>query len=122
LLAWVRRGYQPTNLALKGKAHDGRIVGFTGTYGGGYTGTCGVTITPQDADDLGYGAAATCTFVGGVPSIQIANPGVHYRIATPAAVAITGTCTGGCVAASLAPVVSPHDPGPVQMVEFGRVE
>jgi hypothetical protein len=122
LVNWVRRGYQPTNVALKGKAYDGRIVGFTGSYGSGYSGTCGVTITPQDTDDLGYGAAATCTFASGVPSIQITNPGMHYRIATPAAVAITGTCTGGCVAASLAPVISPHDPGPVPMVAIGRVE
>jgi len=122
LLTYVRRGYQPTNVALKGKAYDGRIVGFAGSYGSGYSGTCGVTITPQDADDLGYGAAATCTFVGGVPSVQIANPGMHYRIATPATVAITGTCSGGCIAASLTPVISPHDPGPVPMVAFGRVE
>ena len=115
LVSWVRRGYQPTNLALKGKAYDGRIVGFTGTYGSGYTGTCSVTITPQDTDDLGYGAAATCSFVSGVPVIQVTNPGMHYRIATPAAVAIGGTCTGGCVAASLTPVISPHDIGPVEM-------
>jgi hypothetical protein len=115
LVSWVRRGYQPTNLALKGKAYDGRIVGFTGTYGSGYTGTCSVTITPQDTDDLGYGAAATCSFVSGAPVIQVTNPGMHYRIATPAAVAIGGTCTGGCVAASLTPVISPHDIGPVEM-------
>jgi hypothetical protein len=116
LVNWVRRGYQPTNLALKGKAYDGRIVGFTGTYGSGYTGTCSVTISPQDTDDLGTGAAATCLFVGGVPAIQVTNPGMHYRIATPATVTIGGTCTGGCVAASLKPVISPHDIGPVQMV------
>jgi hypothetical protein len=115
LVSWVRRGYQPTNLALKGKAYDGRIVGFTGTYGSGYTGSCTVTISPQDTDDLGYGAAATCSFVSGVPVIQVTNPGMHYRIATPAAVAIGGTCTGGCVAASLTPVISPHDIGPVEM-------
>jgi hypothetical protein len=124
LVNWVRTGYQPTNTALKGKAYDGRIVGFTGTYGSGYTGGCGVTITPQDADDLGYGAAATCSFVGGVPRIQITNPGMHYRIATPATVAITGTCTGtgSCVAASLTPVISPHDPGPVQMYALPHAE
>ena len=115
LVSWVRRGYQPTNLALKGKAYDGRIVGFTGTYGSGYTGTCSVTITPRDTDDLGYGAAAMCSFVSGVPAIQVTNPGMHYRIATPATVAIGGTCTGGCVAASLTPAISPHDIGPVQM-------
>ena len=115
LSTYVHRGFQPTNLALKGKAHDGRIVGFTGTYGNGYTGGCTVTFTPQDAADLGTGAAATCSFVSGVPVIQIANPGANYRIATPATVAIGGTCTGGCVAASLTPVISPHDIGPVQM-------
>jgi hypothetical protein len=112
---WTARGFQPTNLALKGKAHDGRIVGFSGTYGSGYTGSCSVTITPQDAADLGTGAAVTCSFVGGVPSIQITNPGANYRIATPATMAIGGTCTGGCVAASLTPVISSHDMGPVQM-------
>ena len=115
LLTYVRRGYQPTNLALKGKAHDGRIVGFTGAYGSGYTGSCTVTFTPQDAADLGSGAAATCSFVGGVPVIQITNSGANYRIATPAIVTIGGTCTGVCVAASLTPVISPHDIGPVQM-------
>jgi hypothetical protein len=113
---WTARGFQPTNLALKGKAHDGRIVGFTGTYGSGYTGNCTVTFTPQDAADLGTGAAATCSFVSGVPKIQIANPGANYRIATPATVTIGGTCGGGCTAASLTPVISPHDIGPVQMV------
>lgn len=112
---WIARGFQPTNLALKGKAHDGRIVGFTGTYGSGYTGNCTVTFTPQDAADLGTGAAATCTFASGVPVIQITNPGANYRIATPAAVTIGGTCGGGCTAASLTPVISPHDIGPVQM-------
>jgi hypothetical protein len=115
LVGWVRRGYQPTNLALKGKAYDGRIVGFTGTYGSGYTGACSVTIAPQDTDDLGTGAAASCAFLGGVPAILVTNPGMHYRIATPAAVSIGGTCTGGCVAASLTPVISPHDIGPVEM-------
>ena len=115
LVSWVKRGYQPTNLALKGKAYDGRIVRFAGTYGSGYTGTCSVTISPQDTDDLGYGAAATCSFVGGVPTVQVTNPGMHYRIATPATVTIGGTCTGGCVAASLTPVISPHDIGPVEM-------
>src|ERR1039458_4894127 len=111
----VARGFPPTNFALKGKAHDGRIVGFTGTYGSGYSGSCTVTFTPQDAADLGTGAAATCSFVSGVPVIQITNPGANYRIATPATVAIGGTCTGGCVAASLTPVISPHDIGPVEM-------
>jgi hypothetical protein len=115
LVSWVQRGYQPTNLALKGKAYDGRIVRFTGTYGSGYSGSCSVTISPQDTDDLGYGAAATCSFVSGVPAVQVTNPGMHYRIATPATVTIGGTCTGGCVAASLTPVISPHDIGPVQM-------
>src|ERR1039458_10434064 len=80
----VARGFPPTNFALKGKAHDGRIVGFSGTYGSGYSGSCTVTFTPQDAADLGTGAAATCSFVSGVPVIQITNPGANYRIATPA--------------------------------------
>ena len=115
LVNWVKRGYQPTNLALKGKAYDGRIVRFAGTSGSGYTGTCSVTISPQDTDDLGYGAAARCSFVSGVPAVQVTNPGMHYRIATRATVTIGGTCTGGCVAASLTPVISPHDIGPVQM-------
>jgi hypothetical protein len=113
--SWTRTGFQPTNLALKGKAHDGSIVGFTGSNGSGYTGSCTVTFTPQDAADLGTGAAATCSFVSGVPVIRITNPGANYRIATPATVTIGGTCTGGCVAAILASIISPHDIGPVQM-------
>ena len=116
LLNWVKRGYQPTNLALKGKAYDGRIVGFAGTYGSGYpTGTCAVTFTNADTDDLGSGAVATCSFTGGVPSVQITNPGTHYRFATPAVIAITSSGGAPSVAASLAPVISPHDIGPVQM-------
>jgi hypothetical protein len=119
--AWVRQGWQPTNVALKGTAHDGKIIGFTGTLGSGYSGTCGVTITPQDAWDLGgtipaQAATATCTFAGGVPQITLTNGGAHYRIATPAAVAIT---CGGCtptVAASLTPIIQPSDIGPVPMV------
>jgi hypothetical protein len=121
LYAWVRRGWQPTNIALKGAAHDGGIIGFSGTYGSGYSGTCGVTITPRDAWDLGGAipamtATATCAFVGGVPRITLASGGAHYRIATPAAVAITcGGCTPS-VAASLTPIIQPSDIGPVPMV------
>src|SRR5271157_3500058 len=43
LYNWVRQGWQPTNIALKGSAHDGKIIGFSGAYGSGYSGTCGVT-------------------------------------------------------------------------------
>jgi hypothetical protein len=113
--AWVARGFQPTNLRLKGAAHDGSIVGFSGTLGSGYTGACTVAVTPTGppaGDDLGHDFAGTCTFFGGVPQISITNPGANYRIASPAAVAIGGTCTGGCVAASLVPVIAPHDLGP----------
>jgi hypothetical protein len=118
---WIRQGWQPTNMALKGSAHDGKIIGFSGTYGSGYSGTCGVTITPQDAWDLGgtipaHAASATCTFSGGVPQIALVSGGAHYRIATPATVAIT---CGGCtptVAASLTPIIQPSDIGPVPMV------
>ena len=121
MYAWIRQGLQPTNMALKGAAHDGKIIGFSGTYGSGYSGTCGVTITPRDAEDLGgsipaYTASATCTFSGGVPVVTLASGGAHYRIATPAAVAIT---CGGCtptVAASLTPIIQPSDIGPVPMV------
>lgn len=121
MYAWIQRGWQPTNIGLKGAAHDGKIIGFSGTYGSGYSGACGVTFTPQDARDLGgiipaYAATATCTFVGGVPSITITNGGAHYRIATPATVAIT---CGGCtptVPASLTPVIQPSDLGPVPVV------
>jgi hypothetical protein len=113
---WTARGFQPTNLALKGKAHDGRIVGFTGTYGSGYpAGTCAVTFTNADAADLGTGAAATCSFTGGVPSVQVTNGGSNYRIATPTVVAITSTGGAPTVPASLTPIISPHDIGPVQM-------
>ncbi len=120
--SWIRRGYQPMSLALKGKAPDGSIVGFSGSLGSGYTGTCGVSLTVNDTwlaptygNNLGHDFSASCTFVGGVPQIQITNPGANYLIAGSYTVAITGTCTGGCVAASLTPVISPHDIGPVQM-------
>ena len=118
--AWVRQGWQPTNLALKGTAHDGKIIGFSGTLGSGYSGTCGVTITPRDAWDLGgtiapHAASAICTFSGGVPQITLVSGGAHYRVATPATVAVTGTCTGGCVAASLVPIIQPSDIGPVSI-------
>jgi hypothetical protein len=117
LVGWVRSGYQPTNLALKGKAYDGRIVGFAGTYGSGYpVGTCTVTFTNADTDDLGYGAVASCSFTGGVPAVQITNPGTHYRIATPTVVSITSSGGAATVPASLTPVISPHDIGPVEMV------
>jgi hypothetical protein len=121
MYAWIQRGWQPTNIALKGAAHDGKIIGFAGTLGSGYSGSCGVTITPQDVQDLGgtipaHAASATCTFVGGVPQITITNGGAHYRIANPATVAIA---CGGCtptVAASLTPIVQPSDIGAVPMV------
>jgi hypothetical protein len=128
MYAWVRQGYQPTNMALKGVAHDGKIVGFnTLTAGSGYSGTCGVTITPQDQWDLGgatpaYTASATCSFAGGgVPVVTLVNGGAHYRIATPAAVAIT---CGGCTpaqAAVLTPIIAPSDIGPVPMYQFASV-
>jgi hypothetical protein len=119
---WVRQGAQPTNMALKGAAHDGKIVGVTGTLGSGYTGTCGVTFTTQDSGDLGSGATATCTFVSGVPKVTISSGGLYYRVATSATV---GIACGGCtptVPAALNAVVAPSDIGPVQMVAFGRVE
>lgn len=119
---WVRAGYQPTNLALKGAAHDGKVVGVTGTPGSGYSGACTATISQwpnnQDTDDLGFGATATCTFVGGVPSVTITNPGMHYRVATPATVTITGAGGGGT---SLNVVVSPGDIGPVPITLFAGV-
>jgi hypothetical protein len=124
---WIRRGWQPTNMALRGSAHDGKIIGFSGTYGSGYSGTCGVTFTPQDAWDLGgsialYTASALCTFDGsGVPQITIVNGGRHYRITTPATVTITcGGCTPS-VAASLTPIIQPSDIGPVDMVVIAGV-
>jgi hypothetical protein len=120
--SWIRRGYQPMSLALKGKAPDGSIVGFSGSPGSGYAGTCGVSLTVNDTwlaptygNNLGHDFSATCTFAGGVPQITITNPGANYLIAGSYTVAITGTCTGGCVAANLTPVISPHDIGPVQM-------
>jgi hypothetical protein len=121
LMAWVSRGWQPTNVALKGAAPDGKIIGLSGTYGSGYTGTCGVTITPRDNWDLGGSVAsmqalATCTFVGGVPQVTLVNGGAHYRIATPAAVAITCEGCTPTVAASLTPIIQPSDIGPVPMV------
>jgi hypothetical protein len=119
---WVRQGVQPTNLALKGAAHDGKVVGASGTFGSGYSGSCGVTFTAQDSGDLGAGATAACSFIGGVPVITITSGGNYYRVATPATVGITcGGCTPA-VSASLTAVVAPSDIGPVQMVAFGRVE
>jgi hypothetical protein len=115
LWSWVRQGAQPTNLALKGAAYDGKVVGASGTFGSGYSGSCGVTLTAQDSGDLGAGATATCSFIGGVPVITIMNGGNYYRVATPALVGIT---CGGCtptVSASLTAVVAPSDVGPVQM-------
>jgi hypothetical protein len=112
---WVARGFQPTELKLKGKAHDGLINGFSGTLGSGYTGSCTITVTatgPPSGDDLGHDFAATCSFPGGIPNIQITNPGANYRIASPATVAIgCGGCTPS-VPAALVPIISPHDIGP----------
>jgi len=118
LETWVKAGYQPTNLALKGKAHDGGVVGVAGTLGSGYSGACSASVTVQDTDDLGTGAALSCSFVGGVPSIQVVNPGMHYRVATPATVTITGTGGSGT---SLNVVVSPSDIGPVPITLFASV-
>ena len=122
LWSWVRQGAQPTNMALKGAAHDGKIVGVSGTFGSGYTGSCGVTFTAQDSGDLGTGATASCALAGGVPAVKITSGGSYYRAATPATATIT---CGGCtptVAASLNAVVAPSDIGPVQMTSFGRVD
>jgi hypothetical protein len=118
LETWVKQGYQPTNLALKGKAHDGGVVGVTGTPGSGYSGACTATVTVQDTDDLGSGAALSCAFAGGVPVIAVTNPGMHYRAATPAVVTIAGTGGGGT---SLNVVVSPSDIGPVPIALFAGV-
>ena len=118
LETWVKAGYQPTNLALKGKAHDGGVVGVAGTLGSGYSGACSASVAVQDTDDLGTGAALSCSFVGGVPSIQVVNPGMHYRVATPATVTITGTGGSGT---SLNVVVSPSDIGPVPITLFAGV-
>jgi hypothetical protein len=118
LETWVRAGYQPTNLVLKGKAHDGAVVGVTGALGSGYSGACSASVAVQDTDDLGTGAALSCSFVGGVPSIRVVNPGMHYRVATPATVTVTGTGGGGT---SLNVVVSPSDPGPVPITLFAGV-
>jgi hypothetical protein len=115
---WIRAGYQPTNLALKGQAHDGAVVGVTGALGSGYSGACGASVAVQDTDDLGSGAALTCSFVGGVPAIAVANPGMHYRVATPAAVTITGTGGSGT---SLHVLVSPSDIGPAPITLFAGV-
>ena len=115
---WVKAGYQPTNLALKGAAHDGGVVGVTGTPGSGYSGSCSAAVTVQDADDLGAGAVLTCSFVGGVPVVAVVNPGMHYRVATPATVTITGTGGSGT---SLNALVSPSDIGPVPITSFAGV-
>jgi hypothetical protein len=124
LNAWVRRGWQPTNMALKGAAHDGKIIGFkTTTPGAGYSGACSATITPQDAWDLGgcttlQTASATCTFAGGVPQLTLASGGAHYRSATPALVQFL--CDGGACSPStpavVTPIIQPSDIGPVPMV------
>jgi hypothetical protein len=116
-------------MALKGVAHDGKIAGFkTITAGSGYSGTCGVTITPQDAQDLGgaipaYAASATCAFASGAPVVTLVSGGAHYRIATPATVAFT--CNGGACsptqAAVLTPIIQPSDIGPVPISLFASV-
>ena len=143
LESWVKAGYQPTNLALKGVAHDGKVVGVSGAPGSGYSGACSATVTVQDADDLGAGAVLTCSFVGGVPVVAVVNPGMHYRMATPAAVTITGSGGGPQFWGSLtdaqwaaltdaqwaalnnsspvSAVVSPSDIGPVQISLFAGV-
>jgi len=93
-------------------------VGVIGTRGSGYSGACTATVTVQDADDLGNGAALSCVFSSGVPVIAVTNPGAHYRIATPAAVTISGTGGSGT---SLNVVVSPSDIGPVPITLFAGV-
>jgi hypothetical protein len=118
LESWVKAGYQPTNLALKGAAHDGKVVGVSGAPGSGYSGACSATVTVQDADDLGAGAVLTCSFVGGVPVVAVVNPGMHYRMATPAAVTITGMGGSG---SSLNVAVSPSDIGPAPITLFAGV-
>jgi hypothetical protein len=118
LEAWVRQGYQPTNLAYKGAAHDGGVVGVSGTPGSGYSGACSASVTVQDANDLGTGAALSCSFVGGIPVVTVVNPGMHYRVATPATVTINGTGGSG---AALNVMVSPSDIGPVPITLFAGV-
>jgi hypothetical protein len=53
-----------------------------------------------------------------VPVVAVANPGMHYRVATPATVTITGTGGSG---ASLNVVVSPSDIDPAPITLFAGV-
>lgn len=116
LMNFVHIGYQPTNQALRGTSPDGYVVAITGTPGTGWSGTCAVAFTVQDALDLGSGAVGTCSFSGGVPAVRITNPGLHYRQATPAQIAISQTGGLNGTAGSQTVIVMPMDIGPVQMV------
>ncbi len=121
LFTYVRTGYQPTNVALRGVAYDGSITGITGSAGTGWSGVCTVAFTVQDADDIGYGGTGTCTFSGGSPVIRLTNPGLHYRVATPATVVISQTGGSNGTAGSQTVVVSPGDIGPVPMRMIAQV-
>src|ERR1039458_7719589 len=50
----------------------------------------------------------------GVPVVAVVNPGMHYRMATPAAVTITGMGGSG---SSLNVAVSPSDIGPAPITD-----
>lgn len=121
LESYIRLGYQPTNLALKGAAHDGYVVGAQGTAGTGWSGTCHVAFTPQDSDDVGFGATGACTFSGGSPVVTVINRGQHYRIATSASVVISQTGGVNGTAGSQTVVVEPSDIGPVPINLFASV-
>jgi hypothetical protein len=121
--SWIRQGYQPTNMALKGAAHDGYIIGVNGNLGTGYTpGTCTATITNVDAMDLVTSTPGTlgCTInAGTVPVITVTNPGAHYLISNPATVLIRDSSNN--TSTGLTVKLTPMDIGPVPIYNFASV-
>ena len=121
--AWVRQGWQPTNMALKGTAPDGYLIGVNGSLGTGYTpGTCTATITIVDATDLASSTPGSlgCTINSSTtPVITVTNPGAHYLISNPATVLIDDG--HGHTSTGLTVKLNPMDIGPVPIYNFASV-
>jgi hypothetical protein len=121
--AWIQQGYQPTNMALKGTAHDGYLIGVNGSLGTGYTpGTCTATIATVDPKDLGSVTPGSlgCTInSSGTPMITVTNPGAHYLISNPATVLIDDG--HGHTSSGLTVKLTPMDIGPVPISIFASV-
>jgi len=123
MYTWIRQGYQPTNMALKGVAPDGYIIGVNGNLGTGYTpGTCTATITIVDATDLASSTPGSlgCTINSSTtPVITVTNPGAHYLISNPATVLIDDG--HGHTSTGLTVKLNPMDIGPVPIYNFASV-